>query len=76
MNANTPASKSQKRAAALLNITIRDSYMYAAETLKAAGVNETGIPAGHDWRSASKLSDSELLAKLTVTEEKLYVEYE
>lgn len=76
MNANTPASKSQKRAASLLGVAIRDSYMYAAEALRAAGVNETGVPAGYDWRTASKLSDAELLAKLTTAEEKLYVEYE
>lgn len=69
MASTTPASKSQIRAAALLNISIdaRD-YTSAGAALEAAGVRADGIPAGQTWRSAAKLADADLLAALGASE--------
>ena len=59
--ADFPISKSQSRLLSLLNLTAND-YTDAAQQLQARGFEADGIPAGHDWRSAKKLSDAELLA--------------
>jgi hypothetical protein len=65
MSSQTPASKSQIRAASLLSVTIdRYDYVAAGAALEAAGVRADAIPAGMTWRSAGKLSDAELLAAL------------
>jgi hypothetical protein len=65
MSSQTPASKSQIRAAALLSLSIdRYDYTAAGAALEAAGVRADAIPAGLTWRTAGKLSDAELLVAL------------
>jgi hypothetical protein len=70
MNTNTPVSESQKRAMALLNVTLTETPCYAraaaALEAKGLGVDGSGIPAGHTWRTAKKLTDAELLSALHV----------
>src|SRR5690348_3197554 len=59
------ASKSQVRAANLLNVSIdAGDYTATGEALMAAGAPADGLPTGLDWRKAGKLTDAELLAKL------------
>jgi hypothetical protein len=65
---DTPVSKSQKRAMSLLGITEPNYYADAAKALEAKRVEGDGIPAGHSWRTAAKLTDAELLAELAATE--------
>lgn len=61
----TPASKSQIRAASLCSVKIDyTDYTAAGAALEAAGINSAGLPAGHTWRSAAKLSDADLLSAL------------
>ncbi len=73
----TPTSKSQIRAAKLAGITVNDSYADAKKALEAAGLEGDGIPAGYTWRTAAKLSDADLLAKLAKSEpERYYSNYE
>lgn len=43
-----------------------DSYEVAATTLEIAGYRKDGIPQGHNWRTAAKLTDSELMAGITI----------
>ena len=63
---NTPTSKSQTRAIAILGLGASDSYQSAASTLENAGYRPDGIPQGHTWRAAAKLSDADLIAGLTI----------
>ena len=61
------ASKSQIRAAKVLGIAvdpINDEYADVAARLAATWMPEDGIPSGHTWRSAAKLSDDELVKLL------------
>ena len=60
----TPISKSQQRLTQLLSIQTDGTYDMAARALDAAGLPKDGIPSGHTWRTAGKLSDAELLALL------------
>jgi hypothetical protein len=69
MNVNTPASKQQRRVARLLGLEIEDSYDYAGKALALAGVSADGIPYGHTWRTAAKLSDAELLVSFLPVEQ-------
>ena len=62
----TPSSKSQNRAIKILGLTVTDSYQVAAETLGNAGYRKDGIPQGHNWRTAAKLSDADLIAGITI----------
>ena len=65
----TPISKSQTRAMSLLGLVSADSYEAAASALETAGYRRDGIPAGQTWRSAAKMSDTELVAAIAVPEE-------
>lgn len=56
----TAASKSQKRALRVLDLADAETYAEAASILESAGVYRDGIPVGHTWRTAAKLSDSEV----------------
>jgi len=67
----TPISKSQKRALALLGLAPTSDYQVAAKTLDNAGYLPQGIPGGHTWRTAAKLSDAELIAGIKVDYEAL-----
>ena len=58
--AETPSSKSQNRTMRLYSLTSDGTYMHAASVLQASGLPADGLPAGHTWRSAGKLSDAEL----------------
>lgn len=60
----TPISKSQERAIRLLGLTNAAGYAQAAEVLEVQGFRRDGLPINETWRSAAKLSDSELVAKL------------
>jgi hypothetical protein len=72
----TPISKSQKRAMDLLGLAPVDGYDAAATALETAGCYRDGIPAGQTWRTASKLSDADLLTgiKQVYDDEPPYVE--
>jgi hypothetical protein len=63
---DTPISKSQKRALTLVGLAPAATYDAAATALDAANFRRDGIPTGHTWRSAAKLSDAELLAGITL----------
>ena len=64
---NTPASKSQKRAMALLGIAIeKDSYVYASEALEAAGCRPDALANG-GWRVTAKLNDEQFIAGIRVS---------
>jgi len=68
MTMTTATSKSQKRAMNLLNITASgDDYADAKAALEAAGLPGDGLPNGHNWRSAGKLSDDELVKLLNAS---------
>ncbi|TAN00952.1 MAG: hypothetical protein EPN45_13550 [Rhizobiaceae bacterium] len=68
MGSITPMSKSQKRALSLLlSSSEKNSYESAATALEDAGYRPTGLPAGHDWRSAAKLADEVLVDLLNRT---------
>ena len=62
----TPISKSQTRAMKLAGLGTVDSYEVAATALETAGYRKDGIPQGHNWRTAAKLTDSELMAGITI----------
>jgi hypothetical protein len=62
----TPISKSQTRAMKLAGISTVDSYEAAATALETAGYRKDGIPQGHNWRTAAKLTDGELIAGITI----------
>ena len=59
-----PISKSQIRAFRLAGIPLTSSYDLAATILESAGLMRDGIPAGHTWRSAAKIPDSQLLSAI------------
>lgn len=62
----TPISKTQIRAMALLGIEPGHCYACAAEALTAKlGYGMSEIPVGHTWRTIAKLSDADYLALLT-----------
>ena len=73
----TPISKSQQRAMRLLGLTAVDSYDDAAAALENAraypGYERDGVPAGHTWRTAAKLTDAELIEALGVEREEGFV---
>lgn len=56
------ASKSQVRALTLCGLTSDGTARHAAAVLAAAGFPADGVPAGHTFRSAAKLSDAEYRA--------------
>jgi len=58
----TPISKSQARLISLAGITSDDNYSAATEALVEAGFSGSGVPAGGTWRTAAKLTDSDLLS--------------
>jgi hypothetical protein len=64
LQSTTPVSKAQKRAARLLGVGVRATYTEMAEAFEAAGIARDGLPTNHDWRSAAKLSDDELVTLL------------
>ena len=63
---DTPVSKSQKRALDLLSLPATDSYQAAARSLETIA-RPDGIPQGHNWRTAAKLSDAELIAGIMLS---------
>ena len=62
----TPISKSQTRAMKLAGLATVDSYEVAATALETAGYRKDGIPQGHNWRTAAKLTDADLIAGITI----------
>ena len=62
----TPISKSQTRAMKLAGLGTVDDYQVAATALETAGYRKDGIPQGHNWRTTAKLTDSELMAGITI----------
>ena len=46
----------------LIGMPVSDTYQAAAERLEGLGYRPDGLPMGHTWRSAAKLSDAELIA--------------
>lgn len=62
----TPISKSQTRAMKLAGLGTVDSYEAAKSALETAGYRKDGIPQGHNWRTAAKLSDAELMSGITI----------
>jgi len=71
----TPTSKSQQRAMRLLGLTAVESYEAAAAVLENArvypGYEPDGVPVGHTWRTAAKLTDAQLLEALGVEREEI-----
>ena len=57
----TPASKAQARLLALIGTSCPASYEAAASLLEDAKMRRDAIPFGGTWRSAAKMTDSELL---------------
>ena len=62
----TPISKSQMRAMKLAMLGTVDDYQVAATALETAGYRKDGIPQGHNWRTAAKLTDADLIAGITI----------
>ena len=62
----TPISKSQTRAMKLAGLAMVDGYGVAANSLETAGYRADGIPQGHNWRTAAKLTDADLIAGITI----------
>ena len=62
--ATTMASKAQSRAMRLLSIESDGTYEHTSGVLAAAGYPADGVPSQHTWRSAAKLSDTDLVALL------------
>lgn len=50
----------------LAGLAIVNSYGVAANALETAGYRKDGIPQGHNWRTAAKLSDADLIARITI----------
>ena len=65
-DAKTPISKSQTRALKLAGLAMVDGYGVAANSLETAGYRTDGIPQGHNWRTAAKLTDADLIAGITI----------
>jgi hypothetical protein len=61
-----PISKSQTRAMKLAGLVTVGSYQVAATALETAGYRKDGIPQGHNWRTAAKLNDADLIAGITI----------
>ena len=62
-----PISKSQERALRVLSLGTADTYPAARALLSAQDFAEDGLPTGHTWRSAAKLTDDELVAARSST---------
>lgn len=60
----TPISKSQIRALRVKELGSPSGYEQAAQILENALLPRDGVPDGHTWRSAAKLSDEQLSALL------------
>ena len=69
---NTPISKSQTRAMKLAGLTTVDTYEAAASALETARYRKDGVPQGHTWRTAAKLSDADLLAAIVLSDEEIF----
>lgn len=65
----TSASKTQIRVLNLLSLRVSDDYDENAKTLENISLPRDAMPRGETWRSVAKLSDAELLAKLSVKPE-------
>ena len=63
----TPISKSQIRALKIRGLGVVSTYEQAAQILENALLPRDGVPDGHTWRSAAKLSDQELSALLQLS---------
>lgn len=63
-------SVSQKRVMRLLNLAPVVCYQDATAALEAVEMEGSGIPHGHTWHAAAKLSDEQLLAAIGWTEER------
>lgn len=63
----TPISKSQIRALKVRSLGVAPTYEQAARILENALLPRDGVPDGHTWRSAAKLSDQELSALLQLS---------
>jgi hypothetical protein len=63
----TPISKSQIRALKVRGLGVATTYEQAAAILENALLPRDGVPDGHTWRSAAKLSDQELSALLQLS---------
>lgn len=50
----------------ILGLPTTDSYKVAAATLEHASYRPGGIPQGHNWRTAAKLIDSDLIAGIKI----------
>jgi len=74
--ADTPISKSQARALVVLGLSSASDYNSAASALENAGFPSDGVPAGHNWRTAKKLNDDELLQLLNSSKSANDVDYE
>jgi hypothetical protein len=62
----TPISKSQTRAMKLAGLATVESYEASATALETAGYRKDGIPQGHNWRTAAKLTDADLIAGIRI----------
>lgn len=60
----TPVSKSQARALKVKGLGTASRYEQASQILENALLPRDGVPSGHTWRSAAKLSDEQLSALL------------
>ena len=63
----TPVRKSQIRALNVMGLGTASGYEQAAQILEDALLPRDGVPDGHTWRSAAKLSDQELSALLQLS---------
>jgi hypothetical protein len=68
----TPISKSQTRAMKLAGLGVVDTYEAAASALETARYRKDGVPHGHTWRTAAKLSDADLLAAIVLSDEEIF----
>ena len=56
----------------IAGLTRVDTYEAAAFALKTARYRRDGIPQGHNWRTAAKLSDADLLAAIVLSDEEIF----
>ena len=56
----------------LAGLATVDNYQAAATALETAGYRKDGIPQGHNWRTAAKLSDSDLMAAIILSDEEIF----
>lgn len=73
--AETMTSKSQARACKIANLKPGETYDETKDILISAGLQGSGIPNGHTWRTAKKLSDDELLNSILLPTGQEVVEY-